>query len=371
VVPRHRTPSIWLPPDDALVEAGAGGERLVAMIRLGYYLTMSLVPISMLLVTPNAPPESWISFYWGIFSVLLSLGLLWAAHRRVYIWGLKYLTFLYDILVITAIIVMVAVTGRPVVAANSQIIWAVYLLIIVMTSVRFDLRVCLFTGFACILAYSAAVAWIASTWDLRAYASSGYANFSWTIQSGRLIMMLVATALSIGIIVRCRRLIFVSGTDRLTGIGNRTYFDEQISAEISRTNRRGGVMSLGFLDLDHFKHFNDKWGHSFGDDVLCAFAKVLEKESRAEDVIARWGGEEFVLLMPGTKKEEAGRHLERIKEALARVQLKGVGDMRLTLSGGVAEYPKDGDQAKAVIAVADHRMLLAKYKGRDQIVLAS
>ncbi len=371
MVPRQRTQSIWLPPDDALVEAGAGGERLVAMIRLGYYLTMSLVPISMLLVTPAPPPESWISFYWAIFSVLLSLGLLWAARRRIRIWGIKYLTSLYDILVITAIIVMVAVSGRPVVAANSQVIWAVYLLIIVMTSIRFDLRVCLFTGISSILVYGAAVIWIVSTWNLQAQVSSGYANFSWTIQSGRAIMMLVATALSIGIIVRSRRLVFVFGTDRLTGIGNRAYFDERISAEMSRTKRQGGVMSLGFLDLDYFKQFNDKWGHTLGDDALCAVARVLESESRNEDVIARWGGEEFVLLMPGTKAQEAGWHLERIRQALAQVHLKGVGDAQLTLSGGVAEYPKDGDQAKTIITVADSRLLLAKLKGRNQIVLGS
>ena len=83
------------------------------------------------------------------------------------------------------------------------------------------------------------------------------------------------------------------------------------------------------------------------------------------------GGEEFVLLMPGTKAEEAARHLERIRQALAHVHLKGVGDVRLSLSGGVAEYPKDGEQASAIIAAADNRLLQAKRNGRDQIVLTS
>lgn len=169
--------------------------------------------------------------------------------------------------------------------------------------------------------------------------------------------------------VRIRNSIQASGTDVLTGLWNRRYFDQRLSAEVARAARQGRPLTIVFLDLDGFKFFNDRWGHGVGDKVLKIVARLLVDESREEDVIARWGGEEFVALLPDTDGAGAAEHLKRIRLKLAETALP-TGDeaARITLSGGIAEYPADAASPADLIATADRRLLRAKQTGRDRMV---
>ncbi len=363
----------WATPDEALVEAAAGGERLVASIRLYYYLVLSLVPVALLLSLPGAPGYVWISLTVALVSVALSFVLKGVAERGVRVPGIAIATTLYDIVAVSTVLVLVALTGRPLVAANSQVLWGVYLLLIAMTSIRFDLRLCLLAGLASSVTYGLVVAWIATTWDLVSLGESdpGYAGFGWATQFGRIVLMMVATALAAGMIARSRRLIAASGTDRLTGLANRALFEQRLFAEIARVERRGGMLALAFIDLDHFKEFNDRYGHATGDAALRAVAHAFAGEVRAEDVLARWGGEEFVLVMPGTRAAQAVSLLERVRRTLRDTRL-GAADARgLGFSAGLAEYPADGPGAHALLEAADRRMIEAKRSGRDRTVLPS
>jgi diguanylate cyclase (GGDEF)-like protein len=155
--------------------------------------------------------------------------------------------------------------------------------------------------------------------------------------------------------------------DSLTGIANRRRFDEQLRRELERASRRERPLSVVLLDVDHFKAVNDTHGHQTGDRVLEAIALVLTAQARTGETVARFGGEEFVWLMPDTTAEEAVVATERARRAVAEMDLETVG--RVTMSAGV-----NSNQAAAsgtlLLAGADEALYEAKARGRDQVVAA-
>lgn len=160
----------------------------------------------------------------------------------------------------------------------------------------------------------------------------------------------------------------LAGTDPLTGIGNRRYFERRAEAEIELQQRQGHALALGLIDVDHFKQINDSFGHIKGDDVLCEIARRAGNAIRRSDVLCRWGGEEFALLMPATPVAEAAQICERVREHVARENIKAVG--RVTVSVGVAAYNGTG-QISEWVDQADAALYAAKSTGRNRVMTAS
>jgi diguanylate cyclase (GGDEF)-like protein len=160
----------------------------------------------------------------------------------------------------------------------------------------------------------------------------------------------------------------MSTTDQLTGALNRRGFIPLLDRTWRSTNRHRGPMSLAIIDIDHFKRLNDTFGHEAGDAVLAAFAAALSTLCRDRDVVARWGGEEFLLLMPDTPAHSAVVALKRIRAALP-AQLEGCTPCPVTFSAGVYECRDFSDAASidALVARADNCLYQAKVK-RDCIV---
>ncbi len=159
--------------------------------------------------------------------------------------------------------------------------------------------------------------------------------------------------------------------DALTQCHNRTYLDEEFLRAASIAHRSRKPLSAMVLDLDHFKHVNDRWGHAMGDAVLRAVAQALRDTVRGDDVLARVGGEEFVLLMPETDLETATAIAERVRSSVKATQLAAPGEsvVAVTVSVGVASLREaDPVDPEALLALADARMFLAKDRGRDQVV---
>jgi diguanylate cyclase (GGDEF)-like protein len=156
-------------------------------------------------------------------------------------------------------------------------------------------------------------------------------------------------------------------TDPLTGLSNRRQFDERLHEEIERSERTGAPLSLVMLDLDRFKGFNDTWGHLAGDECLQGVASILDANSRPYDTTARFGGEEFILILPGTGAAAARDRAEALRVAIARMDVRGA-DERITASFGVAEYR--GGTAEHVIRAADQALYAAKAEGRNRVRLA-
>jgi diguanylate cyclase (GGDEF)-like protein len=152
-------------------------------------------------------------------------------------------------------------------------------------------------------------------------------------------------------------------TDGLTGLLNHRACHEWLGEEIARAAASGRPLSVVVVDLDHFKTVNDAYGHAAGDKVLVAAAEKLRSAVREDDVVARLGGEEFALILPGVDGEDAAELAERARAAVAEVE---VGGRALSCSAGVASYPDDEREAGRLLELADGALYWAKRSGRDQ-----
>ena len=152
--------------------------------------------------------------------------------------------------------------------------------------------------------------------------------------------------------------------DELTGLANRRLFEETLTLEVGRHRRTGAPLSVVALDVDHFKHINDELGHPAGDQVLRQIAGTLRDGTKAFDVPARTGGDEFLVLLPGCSVADVAQVAERLR-AVAR---RAVGpDLTVTLSAGTATIPDDAVDATQLLAAADSALYRAKRTGRDRV----
>jgi diguanylate cyclase (GGDEF)-like protein/PAS domain S-box-containing protein len=157
--------------------------------------------------------------------------------------------------------------------------------------------------------------------------------------------------------------------DPLTGLFNRRYLDEVIISEMARAERGGYPLSLVMCDIDHFKAVNDTYGHLAGDEVLRAFSRLIKQYSRGGDIICRYGGEEFLLVLPGMSRERAVERAEQLRLAFAAALMAHDATiMRATASFGVASFPENGHEIDGLITAADKALYTAKQAGRNRVM---
>ncbi|QHF03897.1 diguanylate cyclase [Pseudomonas asturiensis] len=156
----------------------------------------------------------------------------------------------------------------------------------------------------------------------------------------------------------------LSVTDVLTGAFNRRYFQDRLQAELKRIDRHGGDLSIIMLDIDHFKRINDRFGHGVGDLVLKAISQRITQRLRTDDVFCRLGGEEFMVLCPGTQGSHAYQLALSLRDELGRADIDGVG--RVTASFGIASW-REGEGVDAMLQRADSGVYAAKQSGRDKV----
>jgi diguanylate cyclase (GGDEF)-like protein len=157
--------------------------------------------------------------------------------------------------------------------------------------------------------------------------------------------------------------------DGLTGLWNRAYFATRLNTELSLARRTGQPLACLMIDLDHFKQLNDHFGHPTGDEVLRAVGQILSDTCRTEDVVCRYGGEEFVVLTPNTLATAATGLAERLREALEKHDWSRLGrGVKVTASIGVADLP--AASPPDILELADAALYQAKHAGRNRVVLA-
>ncbi len=164
-----------------------------------------------------------------------------------------------------------------------------------------------------------------------------------------------------------------STQDSLTGLFNRRYMEATLERETARAMRQSQPLSVVMFDVDHFKHFNDLYGHEAGDAVLAEIGRMMRRLSRTEDIACRYGGEEFVLILPGASLEIAAGRAQALGKACRELQLQHHNQHlgQITLSLGVASFPEHGERYDAVISTADGALYEAKLQGRDRVVIAN
>lgn len=162
-------------------------------------------------------------------------------------------------------------------------------------------------------------------------------------------------------------------TDGLTGLANRKAFDEQIARICRESNANGTIFSLLMIDIDHFKTFNDQYGHQVGDQVLRLVAMTLVNELKGQDMAARYGGEEFAVILPGTNINAGQIVAENLRRAVEQKEIvnRATGDNlgQITISVGVAQF-YDKDESEELIMRTDQALYKSKKKGRNQVTVA-
>jgi diguanylate cyclase (GGDEF)-like protein len=335
------------------------GDLFVARFRLGLLVLLAFVPLTTSLANPGQI-ENWL----GLATIAVALSFaVWferLAARPVPPAWLGMATSQFDVAVISLGFVSFIMAGRPIVASNSLVHYTMYFIALAGTGLRYDPRVCLAAGGAAFLQYAALVTWVGLYEPQVWTESSVYGVFQWDSQWSRLQLIAVATIIHAAVVVRSRAFWLNSMRDQLTGLFNRGFFDESYARLLAGAPATPFTVAL--IDLDHFKHVNDRYGHPAGDDALRFVASHLKASFRESDIITRYGGEEFAVLLQ-TDRESALARLEAWRASLhasARIP-------RLSASVGAASMPEDGS-SRGLIDTADRRLYAAKAAGRNRLV---
>jgi diguanylate cyclase (GGDEF)-like protein len=189
---------------------------------------------------------------------------------------------------------------------------------------------------------------------------------TWFAITSASLAVLLLTAMLIGARRHRRQLAALANLDSLTGLPNRRHTAQLVDAALERSVRAGEPLTIALIDLDHFKAINDRSGHAGGDQVLREFARLTRATLRAGDTFGRWGGEEFLVAMPGTTLDVALAVVERVRAAALTIEVPGSGrDMRVSMSAGLAVSDSSQRSLEALVARADTALYRAKDDGRN------
>jgi diguanylate cyclase (GGDEF)-like protein len=342
--------------DQALVRARASGEVLVASMRLGF-----IVVYACLIVTYISPQTR--SLELGLIALALFYGAgLFAVALNVRRPWVSWVSTSVDVSLVTVSLVVYAVAGDPWGAVNNRTYFDLYFFIMANAALRYDWRLCAFTTFLVLAQYAGLTAYVQAHWAAKA-------KLDPFVHGVRVLTLAAAGVTSVAVARWARHLRLMVGTDHLTGLSQRRPFLERIEEELQRSHSSRSSLSIALLDFDEFKKFNDSHGHMAGDLALQLLAARLRKSVRSSDLVARFGGEEFVIAFPRMDVERAVKRVNELREELAGVPIPvGGTSYHLTVSAGVGCWPADGDTFEKVLAAVDERLYEAKTAGRNQVI---
>jgi two-component system, cell cycle response regulator len=368
--------SLWARPDPVLAQAAIAGELLIARIRVGLASVLLLIPVIDSLFFVYDRKEALVGFSLTIATFLFSLTVYLLMSREFNPPWLSFITSAFDVSLVSIGLALFLFLNEPHTAVNSKVVFEGYFLAIAGTGLRYDKRICITSGVLAFGEYFAIVAYAASHWDLNnpSYAPFSYGVFSWSNQIARLIIMATAAVLSFALVSRSQRLLQLATRDPLTGLFSRGYVDDRFAVELSRAQRYGKPLSIAVIDADRFKSLNDQHGHLAGDVALKTIGGLIRESFRQSDTAGRYGGEEFVVILPETDLDAAHQKIESLRELVANTLVTSPSrgeQIRVTISAGVASFPHDAHDATDLFSLADERMFQAKEQGRNRVVAAS
>ena len=364
---------LWSGPDPVLAQAGIAGELFVAKIRFALAVLILLIPLIDALFFKLPTKEGIVGLSLATTTFVLAAVMYLLLSREYNPPWLTFVTTSFDVSLISASLALFLLLNEPHTAVNSKVVFEGYFLAIGASSFRYDKRVCITAGVLAVVEYFAIVDYAATHWDLNSpiYAPFPYGQFDWSYQISRMILMLVASALSLALVSRSQRLLQLATSDPLTRLFNRGYIDERFAVELSRARRYRKQLTLAVIDVDRFKMLNDNHGHASGDVVLRKIGAMLRESFRHSDTVGRYGGEEFVVILPEMEMEAGRQKLESLRQRIAhtRMAIPHRGEqVQITISVGLATFPSDGEDAARLFSLADKRMFRAKRQGRNQVV---
>jgi len=353
------------------------GELLVAKIRLSLATVLLLIPvINATFFSPLDWKEGLVGISLASGTFLLSLIPYYLISRNYNPSWLSFASSSFDVTLVSSALALFLFLNEPHTAVNSKVIFEGYFLAIGASSLRYDKRVCITAGLLAMCEYFTIVYVAATHWDLNSpiYSPYAYGLFGWSAQISRLIMLLTASVLSLALVSRSQKLLQLATSDPLTGLFNRGYVEDRFAVELSRARRYGKPLTLAVIDADRFKALNDTHGHSAGDAVLRRIGALLRQSFRQSDTAGRYGGEEFVVLLPETDPQAAQQKVESLRELVAATPIVAAPhgkNIQVTISAGLASFPEDGEVPGELFAAADGRLFRAKRAGRNRVVAHS
>jgi two-component system, cell cycle response regulator len=371
--PRSLLAALWSRPDPILAEAGIAGEFLIAKVRIAIASILLLIPAIDSIFFSSDRKESIVGLSLISATLLLSLTILFLISREYNPTWMHFITSAFDVTLVSGALTVFLLLNRPHTAVNSKVVFEGYFLAIAGTSLRYDRRVCVTAGLLAFAQYLGIVYFAATHWDLNnaMYAPFPYGEFDWSNEVSRLVLMLSASALSLAVVARSQRLLQAATTDPLTGLHNRGYIDDRLANELSRARRYNKPLTIAVIDADHFKMLNDTHGHPAGDRVLQQIGATLRNSFRQSDTAGRYGGEEFVVILPETDIDTALAKIESLRETIAGTPID-IGtrseQTHVTVSAGLSSFPQDAEDVSELFALADERMFQAKKEGRNRVV---
>jgi two-component system, cell cycle response regulator len=368
--------ALWSRPDPVLAQAGIAGELLVAKIRLGLASVLLLIPLINSLFFPVEPKERIVGLTLTCGTFILSLIVYVLISREYNPSWLSFASSSFDVTLVSSGLILFLLMNEPHTAVNSKVVFEGYFLAIGGTGLRYDKRVCISSGLLAFVEYLAIVYFTATHWSLNSpiYSPYPYGLFSWSAQISRLIIMLTASGISLSLVSRSQKLLQLATRDQLTGLFSRGYVDDRFSVELSRARRYAKALTIAVIDADRFKLLNDTHGHQAGDLALRRIGTLLHDMFRQSDTAGRYGGEEFVVILPETDMAAAQQKLEFLCESVASTPIAVATSgqkVQVTVSAGLASFPQDGESTAELFALADERMFQAKGAGRNRVVARS
>ncbi len=375
VVPLHRRALRWLKRQTASrVEdevVGVGRARSPVRLVLPMVSPVLLVPAVLLLREPENV-GAFVALVAGAFAIAYG-ALADVADRRMRnpFWLQLFNSLVYAGLISAVLWAFVTLEHpRP---HSHWIVFFLYFLLIGASGLSDDPRQCVGAGIFSVVGYLVLLPFLdqAAAGGASPMAARLAPEFEWVANSAKIALMVGATVLASASARRGRALRRMSLRDGLTGLLNRHAFDQCLERVAHRAERSHGSMTIAMIDIDHFKRLNDGHGHATGDAVLRWVASWLLRCFRSTDVVARFGGEEFVVAFLDSDDEGLRPRLETLRRGIERTRLRHLesgSDIRVTVSMGTARFPVDGDSVAEVLACADERLYAAKRAGRNRIV---
>ena len=361
-------------PEPLLMDAGAAGEQLVARVRLWLAGLVFLIPAIDRLVRP-AEREVTIGLSVAAVGFLLALSAYRLTRRTLYRPWIGFATGLLDVTLVSLALVSFLFIDQPHTTLNSRVVYPIYLLAIAASALRFDPRICAVTGLGAIVQYLTVVLVTVATHPHLANSPDAvaYGRFEWSDQISRLMLLAIAAIVSTSIVLRTRRLQWLSARDRLTDVINRSGFDDLLARQADRAQRSGTGLVVMLVGLDRFGTFNETYGAVAGDRTLRLVAGTIRQVTGRRGLVARYGGDQFAVLVEETKSDGVVHLAESIRAAAAATPTHpsriSVPEP-LTVSIGIASLPADGTDARDICARAERRLAEAKRAGGNRVAAA-
>lgn len=347
------SPRLW-PVEYRLPIRGLDLERLINLVRLAVVASIAVVAaVQQFRGTPALPELAGTGTLLGLFVGLVFLQLFLAYLP----WDQRYTRFLalVDVVVVTAVLLGFVWSGKPLWATNSQVVFLGYLLGLVLVGLRGDAVLARRVAVVALVGYGAVLGWATLGWDMAHHpADPLYGSFRWDVQVLRLGLLsfcgvAVTYAARLAEVERSS-----SRLDALTGVFNRRFLDEYLTMMVARAKRARQPLSVLMVDLDGFKQYNDTLGHEKGDEMLREVALSLAGAVREDNVVARYGGDEFVVVLPSTPGDVARQ---------VAAELCGLFTGEITVSVGVACLGPGGGSKRELLRAADEALYRAKKQG--------